>query len=79
MMEILINEFDWKSSRKTKRLTEIIEKLKNSGWEKFGHNGTIVLFKDITEERANIELKRLGIYEVKAEFWEEDLYQNNIF
>ena len=78
-MEILINEFDWKSARKTKRLKEMIKKLKNSGWEKFGHDGTIVLFKDTTEERAKIELKRLGISEVKAEFWEEDLYYDNIF
>lgn len=78
-MEILINEFEWKSSRKAKRLKEIIEKLKNSGWEKFGHNGTVVLFKDTTEENARIELKRLEINEIKAEFWEEDLYYNNIF
>jgi len=79
MMEILINEFDWKSTKKMKRLKEIIERLKNSGWEKFGHDGTVVLFKDITEENAKIELKRLEINEVKAEFWEEDLYYNNIF
>ena len=78
-MEILINEFDWKSTKKMKRLKEIIERLKNSGWEKFGHDGTVVLFKDITEENAKIELKRLEINEVKAEFWEEDLYYNNIF
>jgi hypothetical protein len=77
MMEILINEFDW--CKKSRRLTEIIDKLKNSGWEKFGHRGTIVLFKDIEEERANIELRTLGIDEVKAEVWEEDLYYNNIF
>jgi uncharacterized protein YigA (DUF484 family) len=79
MMEILINEFDWKPTKKARRLAEIIEKLKNSGWEKFGHNGTIVLFKDTTEERANIELRRLGINEVRAEVWEEDLYHDNIF
>ena len=79
MMEILINEFDWKSSKRAKKLTEIIEKLKSSGWERFGHNGTIVLFKDTTEEKAKIELKRLGISEVKAEVWEEDLYYDNIF
>ncbi len=77
MMEILINEYDWKNSNK--RLVEIIEKLKNSGWEKFGHNGTIVLFKDTTKEKADTELKRLGIKEVKAEVWEEELYYNNIF
>ncbi len=76
-MEILINEYDWKNSNK--RLVEIIEKLKNSGWEKFGHNGTIVLFKDTTKEKADTELKRLGIKEVKAEVWEEELYYNNIF
>jgi hypothetical protein len=79
MMEILINEFDWKPPQKAKRLAEIIEKLKCSGWEKFGHRGTIVLFKDIPEEKANIELRRMGIREVKAEVWEEDLYYNNIF
>lgn len=79
MMEILINEYDWKSPNKTRRLIEIIENLKDSGWEKFGHGGTIVLFKDTTEEKANIELERLGINEVKAEIWEEELYYNNIF
>ena len=77
MMEILINEFDW--SKNSKRLTEIIEKLKSSGWEKFGHRGTVVLFKDVPEEKANIELRRMGIKEVKAEVWEDDLYYNNIF
>jgi len=76
-MEILINECDWKSDKR--RLTEIIEKLKSSEWEKFGHNGTIVLFKDITEEKAKIELEKLEINEVKAEVWEEELYSNNIF
>ena len=79
MMEILINEYDWKSSGKTRRLIEIIEKLKNSGWEKFGHNGTIILFKDVTEEKANEELENLMISEIKAEKWEEDLYYSNIF
>jgi len=79
MMEILINEFDWKSPEKTRRLTEIIEMLKDIGWEKFGHSGTIVLFKDTTEEKAKIELERLGINEVKAAVWEEELYYNNIF
>jgi len=79
MMEILVNEYDWKAPKKVKRLTEIIRSLKDSGWEKFGHNGTIVFFKDTTEERARTELKRLGISEVKAEVWEEELYYNNIF
>ena len=78
-MEILINEYDWKAPKKVRRLTEIIERLKDSGWEKFGHNGTIVLFKDTTKEKADIELKRLGIDEVEAEVWEEELYYNNIF
>ncbi|NIM47311.1 MAG: hypothetical protein GTN40_04100 [Candidatus Aenigmarchaeota archaeon] len=79
MMEILINEYDWKAPKKVRRLTEIVERLKSSGWEKFGHSGTIVLFKDTTKEKADIELKRLGINEVKAEVWEEELYYNNIF
>ena len=79
MMEILINEVDWKSVNKIKRLTKIIEKLKNYGWEKFGHSGTIVLFKDISEDKAENELKELEINEVKAETWEEELYSNNIF
>jgi len=78
-MEILINESDWKSAGKTRRLTEIIETLKNVGWEKFGHNGTIVLFKDMAEDKASIELESLGINEIKAEVWEEELYYNNIF
>ena len=79
MMEILINEYDWKSADKTRRLTEIIKTLKNSGWEKFGHSGTIVLFKDMTEDKASVELESLGINEIKAEVWEEELYYNNIF
>ncbi|OGI11958.1 hypothetical protein A3K64_00605 [Candidatus Micrarchaeota archaeon RBG_16_36_9] len=79
MMEILINEFDWKSENKIRRLTEIIDKLKNYGWEKFGHSGTIVLFKDVTREKASNELKELRINEIKAEEWEEELYCNNIF
>ena len=79
MMEILINEQDWKSIERTKRLTKIIEKLKNSGWEKFGHSGTVVFFKDTTEEKASKELKELQINEVKAETWKEELYTNNIF
>ena len=79
MMEILINEHDWKSIERTKRLTNIIEKLKNNGWEKFGHSGTVVFFKDTTEEKASKELKELQINEVKAEAWEEELYVNNIF
>ncbi len=79
MMEILINECDWKSPEKTRRLTEIIEMLKDVGWEKFGHSGTIVLFKDTTEVKARKELERLGINEVKAGVWEEELYSNNIF
>ena len=78
-MEILINEYDWKPAQKTRRLTEIIRKLKDSGWEKFGHSGTIVLFKDTSEEKAKKELKSLGINEVKPEVWEEELYSNNIF
>ena len=57
----------------------IIEKLKNNGWEKFGHSGTVVFFKDTTEEKASRELKELQIKEVKAETWEEELYINNIF
>ena len=78
-MEILINEQDWKSVNKTKRLVKIVEELKNYGWEKFGRSGTIVLFKDVTEEKAENELKELQIKEVKAEVWEEELYCNNIF
>ena len=79
MIEILINESDWKSIQKIKRLAEIIDKLKNSGWERFGHNGTIVLFKDTSKDRARNELIQLGINEIEAEEWEEDLYSNNIF
>ena len=79
MMEILINEYDWKNPSKTKRLTEIIERLKNSGWEKFGHSDTIVFFKDTTEEKAKEELDKLDINEVRADTWEEDLYYYNIF
>lgn len=79
MMEILINELDWKGINKTKRLSKIITDLKNRGWEKFGHSGTIVLFKDVEEDNAKKELEDLKINEVKAEVWEEDLYEKNIF
>ena len=78
-MEILINEYDWNSGEKIRKLAEIIGKLKNAGWEKFGHSGTIIFFKDMTEEKANEELKNLNINEVKAEKWEEELYYSNIF
>ena len=78
-MEILINECDWKSTDKTRRLIKIVEKLKNNGWEKFGHSGTIVLFKDIDNDKAENELKELKINEIKAEEWEDELYINNIF
>jgi hypothetical protein len=77
MMEILINENDWTS--KTRRLTEIIDCLRNSGWEKFGHCGTIVMFKDVTAEKAIEELQDLKIKEVRAETWEEDMYSYNVF
>jgi len=79
MMEILINENDWRSSGRARRLSEIIEVLKEYGWEKFGHSGTLVFFKDTTKEKAKTELHELKINEVKAETWEEDLYYNNIF
>lgn len=78
MIEILINESDWKPIQKIKRLAEIIDKLKSSGWERFGHNGTIVLFKDTSKVKAKNELIQLGINEVEAEEWEEDLYTNDI-
>jgi hypothetical protein len=77
MMEILINERDW--SNKTRRLTEIIDSLRNSGWERFGHCGTIVLFKDVPEEKAKSELQELRISEIKAESWEEDMYGYSVF
>jgi hypothetical protein len=77
MMEILINERDW--SNKTRRLTEIIDSLRNSGWERFGHCGTIVLFKDVPEEKAKSELQELRISEIRAERWEEDMYSYSVF
>ena len=78
MIEILINESDWKTGQKIERLTEIIDRLKNSGWENFGHNGTIVLFKDTSKDKAKNELIRLGINEIEPEEWEENLYTNDI-
>ncbi len=79
MMEILINEREWDSSEKTRRLAEILDSLGNSGWEKFGHCGTIVLFKDTTEEKAIRELQEMNINEIRPERWEEDLYSYSIF
>jgi hypothetical protein len=77
MMEILINERDWAS--KTGRLGQIIESLKDTGWERFGHCGTIILFKDVTQDKADEELKKLRISEVSAEAWEEDMYSYRVF
>jgi hypothetical protein len=79
MMEILINENEWKSADKTRRLTQIIDSLRNSGWERFGHCGTIVLFKDVPEQKAKAELQDLNISEVLPESWEEDMYAYNVF
>jgi hypothetical protein len=77
MMEILINESDW--CNRTRRLTQILDYLRNAGWEKFGHCGTIILFKDVPEEKASSELKEMKIDELKAEVWEEDMYSSKIF
>ena len=77
MIEILINEFDWVSSRE--RLNEIIRKLTVSGWKRFGNNGTVVFFKDITLEHAQKEMRVLNITELEPEEWYEELYFHNIF
>ena len=77
MMEILINENDW--SRNTRRLSSIISRLKEAGWERFGHCGTIVLFKDTTQEKAQAELVEMKIQEIKAEVWKEDMYGYSVF
>jgi len=77
MIEILINEFDWVSSRE--RLNEIIRKLTVSGWKRFGNNGTVVFFKDITLEHAQKEMQVLNITELEPEEWYEELYFHNIF
>lgn len=70
MMEILISTDDWKD--KKRRLHEIMKNLHDKGWEKFGHDGTLVLFKDVPEVKAFKELKNLKIDEIKAESWEEN-------
>jgi hypothetical protein len=72
MMEILINESEWREAQKEQRLREIVSKLRNNGWEKFGHHGTIVMFKDFSEENAREELRSLGIGELRPESWEEN-------
>jgi hypothetical protein len=77
MIEILINEFEWNSNKK--RLKDIIKKLINSGWKKFGNNGTLVFFKDIPLNQAKKEMKNLDITEFEPEEWYEELYSNNIF
>lgn len=70
MMEIFINECDW--AGRSSRLSEIIDKLSSNGWERFGHNGAVVLFKDVNEEAARNEMEKLEISDVTPEFWEED-------
>ena len=70
MMEIMIDECDW--SGRVSRLTEIIERLKNSGWRRFGRSGMIVLFKETTEERAHTELEKLQINELSVEELDEN-------
>lgn len=77
MMEILINETDW--SKKARRLSFILSRLKDAGWERFGHCGTIVLFKDITKDKAQDELEAMHIRDVKADVWKEELYDYSVF
>ena len=74
MMEILIKECEWLTSEKTRRLSQILCQLKSRGWEKFGNRGTIVLFKDMSDDEAGRELKDLGINEVRADVWDEEQY-----
>ncbi len=57
-MEIFINECDW--AGKASRMSEIIERLSSNGWERFGHNGAVVFFKDVNEEAAKDEMKKIG-------------------
>ena len=69
MREILINTTEW--TEKKQRLHEIMKKLHDAGWEKFGHSGTIVLFRDTNEENARNELRDLKIDEVSPSQWDE--------
>jgi len=73
MIEIFINESDWKSPERAGRLAHIIDSLRNSGWERFGHSGAILLFKSTDKDTAKAELEKLKISEVEPEDWDEEI------
>ena len=73
MIEIVIDERDWQE--KQERLRVIIEKMLDVGWEKFGTNGFIVLFKDTSLSEARNELKKLNVNELEPQEWKENLYE----
>ena len=49
-----------------------IKKLCRNGWFKFGNNGSIVLFKDISLDEGVIELDYLDINDLEVDEWEEN-------
>jgi hypothetical protein len=78
MIEVLIKKEGFESASKTRRLTEVFEKLRKAGWKSFGNNGIVYFFKDVTQEGANSEMERLGMSEFKTKMWEE-VYYDNLF
>jgi hypothetical protein len=78
MIEILIKKEGFGSVSKTRRLTEVFEKLRNAGWKSFGDNDIVYFFKDVTQEDANSEMEKFGLGEFKTKMWEE-VYYDNLF
>ena len=64
MIEIFIdfNEIENKTIVETE-----VKILTKNNWSKFGNNGSVLLFKNITIDEANKELKKLGIKNLEAE------------
>ena len=70
MLEICINIPE--DEIKGATIKDDIERLCKNGWAKFGNNGSVVLFKDISLDEGRYELEYLGINHLKAEEWKEN-------
>lgn len=59
------------------RISEIVEKLENNGWDRDAGLYNLYLHKDIKKELVGVELEKLGIDEKEVrieDFGEEDEY-----
>lgn len=70
MLEIFVNMP--KDSARASEIKEGVEKLCKNGWAKFGNNGFLVLFKDVSLDEGRYELDYLGLEDVEVEEWDEN-------